>query len=143
MRPRSGSRSLFDTGPTAWSSTTGSGQGVRARRTVSAVAVLEIREKSERRNEDPDVYIGRVSSLGESPPTMRRGRWVVGFLQVRGSVGMASGPGMMARLGEQQTAVGFSGTLQVAAVAVRCAASCTGNDRGLISLAVRRLRIDR
>ena len=76
---------------------------------------------------------------------MRRGplgRWVVGSVQVRGSVGMASGPGMMARLGDQQTAVGFSGALLVAGVALRWAASSSGNDTGLISLAVLYLRID-
>ncbi len=67
----------------------------------------------------------------------------MGSLQVRGSVGMASGPGMTASLGDQQNSGGVSGALLGAAVALAVGGFLFGERRGVISLAVLYLRIDR
>jgi hypothetical protein len=66
-----------------------------------------------------------------------------GSLQVRGSVGMASGPGMTARLGDQQDSGGVSGALLGAAVTAALGGFRFGDDIGVISVAVCHLRIDR
>jgi hypothetical protein len=66
----------------------------------------------------------------------------VGSLQVRGSMGMASGPGMTARVSDQQDSGGFSGALLGGAVTAALGGFRFGDDRGVISEAVLYLRID-
>ena len=63
-------------------------------------------------------------------------------LQVRGCVGMASGPGMTARPGDQQNSGGVSGALLGTEVTAALGGFRFGDDRGVISVAVLHLRID-
>ena len=64
------------------------------------------------------------------------GVWVVGSWQVRGSVGMASGPGMTARLGDQQNSGGVSRALLGAEVTAALGGFRIRDDGGVISMAV-------
>ncbi|MDQ6789828.1 MAG: hypothetical protein M3075_04075 [Candidatus Dormibacteraeota bacterium] len=55
---------------------------------------------------------------------------------------MASGPGMTARVSDQQDSGGFSGALLGGAVTAALGGFRFGDDRGVISEAVLYLRID-